>query len=288
MNADKLFIKEFKTMLDQRSRESGAFEKFRIHNLPVPTTVKKPNIKIVNVFINEISEEYFERLNGSTAQLIPNTVALTKRKTLPDGTFKKSDGSFVYQNIPVPRDCVAIASPVMIGIKKFAVKNGVRVEHKPSAGFMYVDFVDSSAGRRYIYILPKRYVFRYNLCCLALSEYKPKNYYKGCKLMLQNGAFVYLTVRPFRNSFVEGTAPVRVLAYGATTNFNADVQNLFNMWLKIGATFETSTMQVKDEYGMLTNLVYEDLVPSLVESLFAPLGDSLTNEKEDLDDFDLE
>lgn len=112
---DSIFAREFKSMMDgRRSLTSG----FKLSDLPLPVmdTMLQGVPKGRMALVRGIKELFFDRLNNQEVQLIGRTT-LQKRQVLSDGSFRRdNNGQFVYDQISVSRNCIAILSSISIGI----------------------------------------------------------------------------------------------------------------------------------------------------------------------------
>ena len=182
-NMDYNFYNEFRDMMNGR-RGFNVTKGYRLMDLPLPSlnSFFKGTPKNKLALVRGIREEFFELLNNEEVQLLGKT-ELKKRQVLSDGSFWLDDnGKYMYNVVHVKRDSVAILSSRSIGLKRFKEENGVRREHKPSDGFTYVDYVEQNKSRRYIYTIPKDYVYKLKLCALILTPNKHRTFYKGYKL----------------------------------------------------------------------------------------------------------
>lgn len=69
----------------------------------------------------------------------------------------------------------------------------------PLIGCKYETYKDHEGGKRtFIYWLPKKYVYKQNLCALAISKgIKPKKYHYLVKLLCIDGDYIYLYLVTF-------------------------------------------------------------------------------------------
>lgn len=274
---DRVFVREFRDMMNVRrsivlSMEHG----FSLSDIPVPVLncshmgVPKRPLALVK----GVKEKFFERLNGREVYLVGKTM-LKKRQVLSDGTFRRdSNGNFVYMHVPVNKDCVAVLSDLSIGLRGYV--NGKK--HVVSEGFKYVDFLEKNGKRWYIYILPKKYVYRLNLCALMLSFNKRRNYYVGYRFALQNGHYVYLYVVPFR---YRENAAGRVLCVKSSFDFSQEIECLVRYWVECGVIFNLDLTKIEDtSLGIGENIGYEYIPGTLCEDDFVRYRYSLGEEKE--------
>lgn len=253
---------------------------FNYVDIPLPElkTMLNGTPKGYMATVKGIKEPFFERLNGEEVQLVGRTT-LKKRQVLSDGSFRKdSKENFVYTQIPVKHDCVAILSRRSVGLKRFVEVNGMKKEHKVSEGFRYVDYIETENGRKYIYIVPKTFVYRLSLCALVLTPNKHRVYYKGCKLALQNGNYIYLHVIPFK--FRENLS-YRVLGVKAGFDFDTEVNQILRFWTEIGVIFDPKLTALEGTVSGVTNLGIMDLEGTCSLEDYVPYTVSLADEKEE-------
>lgn len=274
---DSNFFQEFKHMMNGRRSLS---QNFNLVDLPLPQldTMINGIPKGHMALIRNIKEPFFERINNEEVQLVGRTT-LQKRQVLSNGTFRMNkDGKYEYTQIPVPHTHVAILSKTSIGLKRFVEKDGRQVEHKVSEGFRYVDYVETNNGRRYIYIIPKEYVFRLDMCALIITPNKRRVFFQGCKLALQNGTYVYLYVVPYK---YRDNLDMRVLGVKSDFNFDKEVKQIINYWMSIGVIFNLNVTQLEDNVNGVTNLGIMDLEGTVVTEEYRRFGVSMQEEKEE-------
>ena len=283
-NMDILFKREFTSMMAARKAEAGVVNIEKIPIPPIPTISKgKPTNKLGT--IRGVEEEYFEKLNNSTIELLPR-MELQKRQVLADGSFRKDkEGNYVTDHIPVPQGSLAILSDISIGMKNTKMVGKRKVIYKPSEGYRYVDFVTTPNGRKYIYIVPKSVVFEYNVCALVISQHRKTKFYRGIKVALQSGSYVYMFVVPYT---YRSTADQHIIGIKPDYNFEKEIQYIVKKWSEVSISFDITKTTVVDNNGVAINLAISDLDPTLLpENYIKCEGKSLTDTKiTDLSVFD--
>lgn len=275
---DTLFKKEFKLMMEGRKSLAKSTD---LANIPVPKLPEMllgtPKLKLATV--KGIETEYFERLNKQMVEIVPRT-SLQKRQVLSDGSFRKDkNGKYVTDPVPVPHNSVAILSTLSIGLKNVVVKNGKKIKYHTPEGFKYVDYIIQNGVRKYIYIVPKKHVYRYNLCALVLTQNKRKNFYKGARLALQNGVYIYLYVIPYT---YRQNIDQRILGVKPSYDFTKQYNLLLKAWQSKGILFDLSKTTLDDQVKGITNLAIEEYEGTIVADDFLQLtGKSLAEEKKD-------
>lgn len=269
---DQVFAKEFKNMMDERRSMTGYFNLADIPVPPLPsllTNLGKGDVCLVK----GIQEPFFEKLNNTEVQLVTIPV-LMKRQVLSDGSFRvDKDGNYVLIPVQVKQGFVAVYSNNSIGLRNKVVVNGVERLHTATDGFKYVDFFELNGQRRYIYIIPENNVYPMNLCALVITPNKHKNYYKGCRLVLQNGHYLYLYVIPFKVG--RETRGDRVLGVKPSPDFNKEVKVLLDFWMSIGVIFNLRVTALEHQVVGETNLGITDLIRTLGPEDFIRINHSL-------------
>lgn len=193
---DQLFKREFKEMVRYRNMYA---QKIKLQDIPLLDKEIKYDMKKL-VYIKNIEVDYYNKLNN-TYGFIVNKREMGKRQVLSDGSFRKDkNGNYIYDIIKVPQESIIVASTVNIKLK-----TGVKEE-----GFCYIDFIERSGMRYYFYILPRKNVFKTNVLALVVSNTRRKIFYKGYKLVCQDGVERYLYLIPFKNINYTDTKVVRV------------------------------------------------------------------------------
>lgn len=272
-SADLLFSTEFKKMMDDRR---AIAKPFSIAKLPIPPhpslTAVKPRGK--KALIKGITEMFFDRLNNTEVEFLVKT-SLKKRKVLSDGSFKRNEkGDIETIDIAVPRGSVAVISDISIGLTR-TVDGKV---HKVSEGFRYVDFISNAKGRKYIYIVPRQYVYRLNMGALILTMNKRRNYYKGVKLALQNGSYIYAYAIPYQ---YREMMDVRILSLKSSCMFDEELNVLMQGWSRVGIIYHTELTKLENNAHGVTNLGVQWLDGTLPYEEYKRYGVSLDKEKEE-------
>jgi hypothetical protein len=274
---DSIFHKEFRDMMNGRK---SIAQNFNLVDLPLPKldTMINGVPKGQMALIKGIKEPFFDRLNTEEVQLVGRTT-LQKRQVLSDGTFRKTkDGKYEYTQVPVAHENVAIISKLSIGLKRKILVNGAERQHKVSEGYRYIDFMETNVGRKYIYIVPKDFAFRLNMCALVITPNKRRVYFQGCRLALQNGNYVYLYVIPFT---YRENMDTRILGVKSNFNFNKEVASIIKYWSEIGVIFNLSLTALEGQINGLTNLGITDLDGTVVSDDFRKYNCSMAEEKEE-------
>ena len=78
--------------------------------------------------------------------------------------IKDKNGRFVFEDVDCPMECEGIISDIPIGVP---------LKYKAPDGMQYVDLITKTVGdkklRKYVYIIPKKYLHKINQTALVLS-----------------------------------------------------------------------------------------------------------------------
>lgn len=272
LSSDEIFIKQFKNMMNIRS---SLFPPFKLSDLPLGDDMFSGTPKRSLAIIRGIDEPFFSRLNNWTVELVGRST-LSKRLALSDGSFRKDDkGNYVVTPVPVPNISVAVISSLSIGLLRKYEDGRI---HNVSDGFKYVDYFVSDGNKKYIYIIPRSNVYKLNLSALVVSLTHRRSFYKGCKLALQNGRYVYLYVVPFKyRSYGEEV----VVGVKPSINFEKEVSTLLSYWLSIGVTFDLSLTKLDDTLNGVNNVGILDIEGTLSYEDFTPFDVSMEYQSDD-------
>lgn len=225
---DEIFYKEF--------QESMKFRKancvMNLKEVPIPENFSGV-IPVRNMAVARgISDEKYSALNYSdkNKKALLSLVGNTKmKKTVytSDGKPRQNeDGSIRTTEVTVPRNSEGVISSIPISSL-----------YKSRDGFEFVDRIkDRMNSTKFIYIVPRKYLYRLNLCALVIRLDKLRNSYTAIQVMLVNGHKLYLHVVPYKPTRArdEGT---RVLKVKATANFDKEITTLLNYWQQSGVMF---------------------------------------------------
>ena len=269
---EELFIKEF----TEYTRMGRATNHFTLDMLPIPDSIKSNWLKKDVAIVKGVTEKYFDNLNDREVFLVGRTT-LKKRQVLSSGEFRKdSEGNDVVDHIAVPRECVAIASNCSIGLRRYTMEGDVKREHKVSQGYRYVDYMETKNGRLYIYIIPKEYVYRANMCALYLSMNRRRNFYRGYKVSLTNGHSVYVYVAPVTSNMGDCS----IIAMKSSINFDKELHTLFQVYLVGGFMFDPKLTSIEKPHNNSRNLSFIEYPQTLMSDEYASTTVSMAKEKD--------
>lgn len=268
--ADEVFSKEFKDMMYERKSMSGFFN---LVDIPVPDISLKTNLGRGEVcLVKDIKELFFDKLNDTEVQLV-TTPVLMKRQILSNGSFRvDKDGNYVLTQVYVKDGFVAVHCNKSIGLRNKIVVNGIEKKHIPTEGFKYVDFFELNDEIRYIYIIPKENLYQLSLCALIIKAKKHDDFYKGCRIAMQNGHYLYLYVIPYKSGKqIKGS---RILGVKASTNFDSEVNKLLDYWIKSGVIFDLNLTALKNQVAGEKNVGIVDLIGTLGPESFIKVSNN--------------
>ncbi len=254
---EEIFVKEFNQMMFQLHANSN---QMGIMDVPVPS-VWSDNHRADSfdkVIIFNISDEHYKKLND-TEHLVCKKGTLIRRKFDYKGEFiKDKEGKYTTEGVTLPRDCIAILSDVKLGVPN---------KYKPKEEFMYVDYIsrekdDGSKEIKYIYIVPKKYCYKINQTALVLSWTRLRSFYKGLRVALTNGSYVYVHVIPYKPT--DNTAKnYRILCTKSEEDYEPEFTILSQAWVANNIMFNPADCQLYEGVKGRTNMAFEELNSTL-------------------------
>lgn len=251
--SEEMFYRDFMQMMNQRR---GMYGQCNLNDIKLPPDAKTKFLveKKEKVVIGNIDEEYYSKLNG-TESLLWGSKALKRRKFDYRGKFlRDSNGNFILEEVPCPHDCVAIISPLSIGVpNKFKSKSGDTFE--------YVDMItkknENGESHRFVYIVPKKYCYPIKQTALVLSWFKLKKFYSGIKIALQNGSYIFMYVIPYKPSYINRN--YRVIHCKTDVDYTNEILAIKDYWIKENIMFNPAHCVLDDYVKGRENLAYENL-----------------------------
>lgn len=270
---DAIFVKEFDAMV----RELAVTHRADLFSLPVPSSfsLSKMDTSYDQVYLKGIEEQYYDGLNNTVAYLLsrPN---LVRRKFNSNGDYvKDKNGNYFTEDVTVPQDCVAILSRKRLGVP---------LRFKSQLGFQYVDLYinEESHEMFYIYIVPRQFAYKLNLCALCLSLEKPRRLYGGCQVYLCSGQKVFLYIAPYKISSVARN--YRVFSVKPSLDFTSLYKELLTFWGENGIIFNIEWLWLSDVIGDRNNAGYSLLESTLDEYLCFDDSVSLASNRTTIDE----
>lgn len=248
---DEIFFKEFNAMMYQRK---GATGQVNLNDIPLPPGASKHLFieKRDKVHIIGIQEEYFSKLNGTEA-LLWGRSQLQKRKFDYKGEFIRDEkGNYVLQDVTCPQDCAAVISRLSLGVP---------TSFKSKEQSCYVDMVtrktQDGESHRFVYIVPKKYLYKVKQTALVLSWNKLRRFYQGIGLAMQNGSTLYMYVIPYNPSSTVHN--YRVLHCKTSVDYTQEITVIKNFWIQQGIIFNPADCQLVDFVKGRENMAYINL-----------------------------
>lgn len=274
---DAIFEKEFREMMYGRRARVGDF---KLSSLPLPPMESSigGHLSGKTAIIKGVKEPYFERLNKQEVTVLFRK-SIPKRQVLPDGEFRRDDkGKYVCKEVAIKKTSVLIVSTVSIGLTRFKEENGMRVANKVTEGFQYVDFYTEKGKRKYMYIIPKEYVYMLTMCSLVVTPNKRRVYYSGAKVALQNGSYAYIYVVPYKYT---DSVDARIITVKADFSFKKEITELLEFWKVKKVLFDLRITELDDQVKGVKNLGFEVLAGTLGPEDFEHGTKSLAESKEE-------
>jgi len=251
---EEIFYKEFNQMMQMLKGYNGYHA---LDEVPIPNELQSKFTGAVvhdKVAIHGIDDEYFGKLND-TEVLLWNKGALNRRKFDYKGEFMKDkDGNYLLEDVILPHKCLAVVSNTKIGVPN-------RYTPKNKDSLVYVDYLektnaDGTRSYKYIYIIPRKYLYLENQTALVLSWNKLRTYYTGYQLSLKNGNYLYLYVIPYR--ITSSVKNYRVLTCKTNTDYETDINTLVNFWINQGIMFNPAECVLYEDVKGRSNLAYQE------------------------------
>lgn len=262
-------MKTLEEIFENELKESTIPMNEDIFSVPLPNGYSPENVFHEEVFaIKDIpNDSPFSGLNRSLVFALPKgTVAKRRVIDKVNRSYKKDkNGKFIYEDYKIP-------SNSMVVISKRNLQLSYKVYVNPPEGYGYVDFVIEKGVKQFIYVVPKKVVYRCHPTALVLTN-AGMSKYSGSKLKAYNGVKykswktgnIGLLVIPY-NAKKQYTNTV-VLKTAFTTNYQEDIDTIRSYWEKIG--FIPYVACCYRQNG--TNMVAEEVPSSLYEYSFVDL-----------------
>ena len=234
--------------------------------------------------INGIVEPYFSDLNsscnkcpfysdgscskGQEKESCPRKIVeivkdrtLYKKKTTFDengrAVYRKdSNGEYMTEPIKVENGFVGVYSLVNIKLPNRVERNGVKRDYKPTKGYNFIHSVETDMGTKYLYTVPMEVVFPLDLCALVISLNKHKAYYKGCKIALTTGHYVYVYSIPYKYRENSG---YKLIGAKPNPNFDKEMDELLKYWVNENILFDLKLTELQGNFDGNKNLGYQHL-----------------------------
>ena len=283
---ENIFSREFSEMMNERRSQNTGFS---IKDIPCPDlgliTAKDYVAGGKLAFVQGIEEPFFKDLNETNVEIVKGRV-FKKRMAYFDDTGKtrfrtENNGEGMTTDVYVDKGFVAVYSPINIHLPNKIDVNGEKKNYKATQGFKYVDFVDSDKGRRYMYLIPMKYVYPMELCGLVISLNKHRAYFKGCKVALTNGHYVYVYSIPYK--YRENTG-YYLIGAKPSPDFDKEMNQLLEYWMKNNILFDLNMTALNSQFKGNINLGIVDIPGTCMPEEYIKIEKAMQNEE--LDQYD--
>ena len=283
-NFETVFAKEFTQMMNQRREQNAGLS---IKDLPCP------DLKLIAAkdfitggklaYIKDIQEPFFSDLNETAAEIVKGRT-FKKRVSYYDETGKvkfreDKNGGTMQIDVPVSSGFVAVYSSVNIHLPNKLERNGEKRIYRPKDGYKFVDYVDTEKGRKYLYLVPIENVYPLELCALVISLNKHRAYYKGCRVALTNGHYVYVYSIPYKYRENSG---YYLIGAKPNPNFDEEMKILLDYWIKHDILFDLNMTALDSQYKGTINVGIEDYPGTCMPEDYVKITNSL--KKADLEE----
>lgn len=285
---ENVFAKEFSNMMnDRKSVNTG----FSIKDIPCPDLGLITADDYVAggklAFVKGIDEPFFSDLNNTNVEVVKGR-SFKKRLSYFDENGKtqfrkEKDGQGMTTEITVEKGFVAVYSSINIHLPNKVEVNGEKKNYNPTKGYRFVDFMDTDKGRKYLYLIPMQYVYPMELCGLVISLNKHRAYYKGCKVALTNGHYVYVYSIPYK--YRENTG-YYLIGAKPSPDFDKEMNQLLDYWMKNNILFDLNMTALESNYKGNVNLGIVDIPGTCMASDYIKFTNAMKSEElEEYDDF---
>ena len=234
---DDIFYREFKQMMGELKARNGYAD---LQSIPLPDSLKSVMFverRDMVAISPDIDDEYYGRLADSVA-LLWGRGRLAKRKYDHKGEYMRDTrGSFIWEDVSVPRDCAAVLSDRRIGVPN---------SYCPSEdGFSYIEMLKSGDRVKYIYTVPRKYLYKVNQTALVLSWNRLRVYYSSVSLAMTNGSVVYVSIIPYRPTS-NAAHNYRLLMSKPSVDYGMELEAIRDYWVSSGVIFNPAYCTMYD------------------------------------------
>ena len=265
MTFDALFKREFNELMNALASNAPA----SLEDVPLPP-VKFEVVDFNGILIKDIPQEveYYNSLNNLTGVLYKDDVRRRKFDYLGEFMYD-ADLNYIYEDISVPQDSVAIVTGKNINIP---------LDSDKYEGFKYVDYIGEDEGRGYIYIVPKVNVFKLERTALVISFSRQTRFYSGLRIATAFGKYLYLQIIPKTNQ--KSYETYKTVSAKYSIHYEKEIKALSEFWLANKFIFRGSDCAFEDPSAFsVPNLAVQELDPTITE--FEPVSETSLGESND-------
>lgn len=285
---ENVFAKEFSNMMNERRSVNTGFS---IKDIPCPDLGLITADDYVAggklAYVKGIDEPFFSDLNNTNVEVVKGR-SFKKRVSYFDENGKtqfrkEKDGQGMTIDVNAEKGFVGVYSSVNIHLPNKIEVEGQKRNYNPTKGFRFVDFIDTDKGRKYLYLIPMKYVYPMELCGLVISLNKHRAYYKGCKVALTNGHYVYVYSIPYK--YRENTG-YYLIGAKPSPDFDKEMNKLLDYWMENNILFDLNMTALDAQFKGTVNLGIVDIPGTCMTSDYMKFTNPMKSEElEEYDDF---
>ena len=167
-----------------------------------------------------------------------------------------NNGEYMTEAVKVENGFVGVYSLVNIKLPNRVERNGVKRDYKPTKGYNFIHSVETEMGTKYLYTVPMEVVYPLDLCALVISLNKHKAYYKGCKIALTTGHYVYIYSIPYKYRENSG---YKLIGAKPNPDFDKEMDELLKYWVNENILFDLKLTELQGNFDGNKNLGYQHL-----------------------------
>lgn len=244
---DEVFAKEFRHMMNELKANTGYIQ---LSDIPMPPELAPYMKREVRdmVAVGKINDQYYGKLSDSTALLWGRT-QLSRRKFDYKGEYlKDKNDKYILEPVECPQECEGIVSDIPIGVP---------LKYKPAEKMQYVDMLtkveDGKKIRKYVYILPRKYLYKISQTALVISWNKLRVFYSGMKVSLQTGHTLFVYIIPFKPTR-DAQHNYRIIMTKPSIDYSWELETIRDYWLKKNVMFNPADCELDYQVKGETNL----------------------------------
>lgn len=211
-----------------------------ITDVPLPNSVSTWDNSTKELLkVNGIDCEYYAKLNDTLVEKLPRDMSAKQRVIDPAtrGYKKDSDGNYIYNEYKVPTGSVVVISSLQLNIpwKEYV---------KPTKGYGYIDFIETSEGRKYLYVVPKTKLYKVNMTALVISYAPHMRCYEGRGYQTWRNGVIFLRIVPYKATSKFSQTKILKTWYG--TNYAKECAELMKYWSSINFVVNSGVCELSN------------------------------------------